>query len=269
MSALSNYVVAIPSYNRENEIVDKTLTTLLNGGIPKNRIYIFVANKEQEQLYYSKVPKTHYHKIVVGEKGIANQRVFISNYFPLNKYIVSLDDDVEELQQLVGGRGSKTTRKHNSNRAPAGKLVKIKDLDKFFNDAYKILKKEHLYIWGVYPVRNAFFMYTKTTTDLKFIIGVTFGYINRKLKGLIPMAEGKEDIEQSILYYKMDGGVVRFNNIVSKTKFNAPGGLGTDRQDMNKKAAEYLKKTYPDIVTIFYRKNGMAEVKLARMPRAI
>ena len=64
-----------------------------------------------------------------------------------------------------------------------------------------------------------------------------------------------------------DGGVVRFNNVVPKTKFNAPGGLGTDRFDMNKKAAEYLKKTYPDIVTIFHRKNGMTEVKLARLPR--
>ena len=105
------------------------------------------------------------------------------------------------------------------------------------------------------------------TTDLKFIIGVTFGYINRKSKELVPKAEGKEDIEQSILYYLMDGGVVRFNNVVPKTKFNAPGGLGTDRQEMNKKAAEYLKQKYPDIITIFHRKNGMTEVKLARLPR--
>ena len=299
---MSDYVVAIPSYNREKEIVSKTLTTLLNGGVTKNKIYIFVANKEQEKKYIDAVPKTHYHKIVVGKIGIANQRVFISNYFPVNKYIVSLDDDVEELQKLSGnsacsrrlkragaplgfeknnllGSKAKSTRKRASGikssiKHGAGargqslhKLVKLKDLDGFFKDAYKVLKREHLYIWGVYPVRNAFFMYNKITTDLKFIIGVTFGYINRKLKDLIPTAEGKEDIEQSILYYKKDGGVVRFNNVVPKTKFNAPGGLGTDRFDMNKKAAEYLKKTYPDIITIFHRKNGMTEVKLARMPR--
>jgi hypothetical protein len=140
-------------------------------------------------------------------------------------------------------------------------------LDAFFNEAYQLLKKEHLYIWGVYPVRNAFFMYNTISTDLKFIIGVTFGYINRKLKALVPKAEVKEDIEQSILYYKMDGGVVRFNNIVPKTKFNAPGGLGTDRAEMYKIAAEYLKQKYPEIVTIFHRKNGMTEVKLARLPR--
>jgi light-independent protochlorophyllide reductase subunit B len=29
-------------------------------------------------------------------------------------------------------------------------------------------------------------------------------------------------------------------------------------------AAEYLKKTYPDLITIFHRKNGMTEVRLAR-----
>jgi len=248
----ANYVVAIPSYNRQNEIIDKTLTTLLDGGVSKNKIFIFVANKAQEKLYSSSIPKSLYNRIVVGKLGIANQRVFISNYFPVNQYIVSLDDDVEELQQLKGE-----------------KLVKLRDLDNFFKDAYHILKKEQLNIWGVYPVRNAFFMYKTISTDLKFIIGVTFGYINRKLKALVPKAEGKEDIEQSILYYKMDGGVVRFNNIVPKTKFNAPGGLGTDRQEMNKRAAEYLKEKYPDIITIFHRKNGMTEVKLARLPRII
>jgi hypothetical protein len=50
------------------------------------------------------------------------------------------------------------------------------------------------------------------------------------------------------LYYKKDGGVLRFNNIGPKTKFNAPGGLGTDRYERNLKAAEYLVKTYPDLV---------------------
>jgi hypothetical protein len=65
----------------------------------------------------------------------------------------------------------------------------------------------------------------------------------------------------------MDGGVLRFNNITTKTKFNAPGGLGTDRYERNKNAAEYLEKMYPDIITVFKRKNGTYEVKLARLSR--
>ena len=239
-----DYVIAIPSYNRPKEILSKTLKTLSNGGIDKNRIFIFVANDEQALLYPSE------YKIVVGVLGIAKQRTFISNYFPENQYIISLDDDVEELQILE-----------------QGKLVKLTDLHIFFLEAYQVLLKEKLFIWGVYPVRNAFFMRGDTTTGLKFIIGVTYGYINRKLKELEPDIEGKEDIEQSILYYKHDGGVVRFNHIAVKTKFNAPGGLGANRFEMNKFASEKLKEKYPDIVTIFFRKNGMSEVKLRRLPR--
>ena len=49
---MTDYVVAIPTYNRQDVVFKKTLSTLLNGGVPKSRIYIFVANKEQEKLFY-------------------------------------------------------------------------------------------------------------------------------------------------------------------------------------------------------------------------
>jgi len=209
-----------------------------------------VANKTQQKMYQSMVPSTMYKDIVVGKIGIANQRKFISHYYPVGTYIVSMDDDVEELRMLRGD-----------------KLVAIKDVDALFRRAYALLKQEHRFIWGIYPVMNPFFMHNTITTNLKFIIGVTFGYINRQLKRLepSPRAEGKEDYEQSILYYKEDGGVLRFNNITHKTKFNANGGLGSDRQLMNKRAAEYLGSKYPDIISIYNRKNGMTEVRLARL----
>ena len=127
---MSNYVIAIPTYNRENVIADKTLTTLLYGGISKNKIYIFVANKAQAQLYKDAVPKSHYNEIIVGKIGIANQRQYISKYFPLNQYIVSLDDDIEEVQMLKGD-----------------KLVKFNNLDVLFKHAYTLLKQENIYIW--------------------------------------------------------------------------------------------------------------------------
>jgi hypothetical protein len=249
----SNYVVAIPSYNRINEIINKTLTTLKKGKVSKNKIYIFVANKQEEKLYEENIPKKLYNEIIVGKKGITNQRIFISKYFDDGQYIVSMDDDVEELQKM---KNEKT-------------LETIENLDIFFKYAYKELKKENLYIWGVYPVRNAFFMKKTITTHLRFIIGVTFGYINRHENILYPSlkSETKEDFEQSILFYKNDGGVLRFNFITPKTKFNSEGGLGKDRAERNKKAAEYLKKKYPDIITIFHRENGMTEVKFSKKER--
>lgn len=247
-----NYVIAIPSYNRSDVISNKTLKTLYEGYITKNKIYIFVANQREYNLYKQNVSSEMYNKIIIGKKGITNQRNFIANYFPEGQYVISLDDDIESLEMLKGD-----------------KLVKLKNINDFFIEAYKLLKKNNLYIWGIYPVRNPFFMYKETTYDLRFIIGVVFGFITRhtsKLKMNIH-AETKEDYEQTILYFQMDGGIVRFNNITAKTKFNSEGGLGTDRYERNKLAAEYLYKKYPDIITVFQRKNKMYEVKLKRLPR--
>ena len=219
-----NYVVAIPTYNRQDVLENKTLKTLIDGGVSKNKIYLFVANQEQCRLYEESIPKNMYKEIIIGKKGIANQRNFIANYFDEGQYVVSMDDDVEEFQMLRGE-----------------KLAKLK---------------------------NPFFMYNEITMDSRFLIGVTYGFIVRHNRNLRPSikSETKEDYEQTILYYKMDGGVMRFNYITTKTKFNAPGGLGTDRYERNKNAATYLFKKYPDIVTVFQRKNGTYEVKLKRLP---
>lgn len=246
-----SYIVAIPTYNRVEEVIKKTLTTLKEVGIHKNKIYLFVANKSQYDLYEQNVPKNLYKEIVIGKKGITNQRIFISQYFNEGQYVISMDDDVEQFEILKGE-----------------KLVKMNNINKFFNDAYKLMKKENLFIWGIYPVRNPFFMYNEITYDLRFIIGVTFGFItrhNKKLKMSVK-AETKEDYEQTILYYLMDGGVIRFNNITAKTKFNAPGGLGTDRFERNKHAAEYLTKKYPEIAIRNDRKDGTPEIKLKKLP---
>jgi hypothetical protein len=248
----SNYVIAIPSYKRQDVIIEKSLKTLKDGGVPASKIHIFMANEEERDAYEKTVPKELYGKLVVGVKGITEQRRFIIDYFPENQYVVSLDDDVERLEKLSG----------------LEKLVRIRNLDKFFKQAYEDMKKHGLHIWGIYPVRNPFFMKPKVTTDLKFIIGTLYGFINRHDKGLrpSPKIKEKEDVEQSILYFLKDGGVLRYNHTTIKTKFHSEGGLGKKdgRFENNKVAAAYLAKTYPDLVTIFHRKTGMAEVKLAR-----
>jgi hypothetical protein len=238
--------IAIPTYNRSDVLERKTLTTLLKGGIESNQIYIFVANQKEKKLYEVVIPRDKYKDIIVGKLGIANQRKFIKNYFKEGDHVVSLDDDVEGIYKLSGE-----------------KLVEVK-AKPFFNNAFKRLEKEKKFMWGVYPVRNPFFMKQTVSTGLSFIVGALYGYIVRHDKTLEPNknAEGKEDYHQSILYYLKDGGVVRFNNITIKTKFLAKGGLGEDRFERNRLSAEFLQEKYPDIVTIFHRKNGMTEIKL-------
>ena len=250
---MTSYVIAIPTYNRCDTIISKTLKMLKDGGVKKSKIFIFVANKKEFDKYNDIVPESMYNKIIIGKKGIKNQRIFISKYFPEGQHIVSIDDDVEKIEQLKGT-----------------KLQQIKNVDKFFTDSFKLLKKEKLYIWGIYPVHNAFFMKNNISFGLKFLIGVLFGYINRHNNKLYPKSSVKEDIEQSILFYKMDGGVVRYNNIVTKTVFFAKGGGGvaSERIASYKKASNYLNKKYPEFISnIFTRENGLTEVKLENFPR--
>ena len=193
-----------------------------------------------------------YHKIVVGKKGLIPQRRYISQYFPEGAKIVSMDDDVQNMVRLTKD----------------DKLKKISNLDTLFKRFFNVLQNKGLYLWGVYPVKNNLFMKDSVTTDLRFIIGVVHGYINRHSKDLYPdmRSVSKEDIEQSILFYLKDGGVVRFNNITFTTKFNAPGGLGVDRFQMNKNAQEYLVKTYPGIAKARFRPDGTPEIKLNPKP---
>ncbi len=247
-----DYVVAIPTYKRYDEITTKTLPTLKRGKVDKKRIYVFVANRSEERLYREKMDPDTYHKIVVGKKGLVPQRRYISQYFPEGTKIVSMDDDVQNMIQL---------KRDDS-------LKKIANLDTLFKRFFNVLDKKGLYLWGVYPVKNNLFMKRKTTTDLRFVIGVVHGYINRHSKDLYPSMRSvsKEDIEQSILFYLKDGGVVRFNDITFTTKFNAPGGLGVDRFQMNKTAQEYLVKTYPGIAKAKFRPDGTPEITLNRNP---
>ena len=57
-----DYVVAIPSYQRSNIIVKKTLMTLQRGNVCKNRINIFVANESEAKEYENTVEKTYIMK---------------------------------------------------------------------------------------------------------------------------------------------------------------------------------------------------------------
>lgn len=238
------YYVAIPSYQRENIILEKTLSTLRKGNVPNDYIYIFVASKKEYDNYKNVLGNTY--KIIIGVKGIKNQRNFIRHYFKKGDYVVSIDDDIEEVNKLNGD-----------------KLVVMHDLNKFFIHSFELLKKYGLYIWGIYPVRNPFFMKKNISTNLKFIIGTLYGFIVRHDHDLNVHVKEKEDYEQSILYYIKDGGILRFNHITMKTKFKSIGGLGTieKRYDANEKAALYLQKKYPQFVSIFER-NNMKEIRL-------
>jgi hypothetical protein len=196
-----------------------------------------------------------YREIVIGKTGLVHQRRFIVKYFKEGTRIVSIDDDVASVHEKV--EKEKTLRQ-------------LKNVHAFFKSAFQRCENEGLYMWGIYPVLNDFYMRPGVSTDLKFIVGPMHGFINRHSRDIMPTLPEKNDVELSILYYLKDGGVVRFNNIAVKTKyFNPNGGLGdfNSRFQAHQKSAEALQARYQDLGYIWHRKSGMAEFRLRRKPR--
>ena len=140
-------------------------------------------------------------------------------------------------------------------------------MNMFFKQAFKRLKMEGLFLFGVYPVDNPFFMSNKVTTDLRFIVGPFWGKVNRRSVKLTIDPHGeKEDSERTLKHYVKDSGVLRFNNVCIKTTFYKPkGGLQSWNRDRKKESlvsAKLLVKSFPGLATLYFRKNGHPELRL-------
>jgi hypothetical protein len=269
------YVIAIPSYQRAELLKLKTLTVLQKYKIPRNRIYVFLADQDELNNYTKVIPRDMYGKFIVGVKGLKNQRNFISNYFTEGQEIINLDDDIYGFNTMAYKSKKKTLsstrlisiKKTKKNDKFNAYLKPLNDLDTFFQNSFKLLKEQKLFLWGIYPINNAYFMFTKTTNDLRLIVGPCWGNINRHDTDLSLTIDEKEDVERTLQYYVKDGGVLRFNNISVQTNYYTTKGgmqsLGRDRKKDALESAHYLNKKYPDLTKLFLsKKSGYAEVKL-------
>ena len=245
---MSKYYIAIPSYKRSKLIQEKTLKLLNKYNIDKSIIYIFVADDEEHEIYKLALPE---YKIIVGELGITNQRNFIRNYFKEGDKVLFIDDDVEQVLELDRN----------------DKLVETPDLNLFINYAFDECIDKSIYLWGIYPVANPYFMKSrdKFNHKLSFIIGTLYGQIIRHSPdlNLNILIQSKEDVLNSILHFKKDKILLRFDHHTIKTKFyNKIGGLGGRRDLKDKLAAEYLESNYSNFGKLWIRKDGRFEFKL-------
>jgi len=254
-----SYVVAVPSYNRAIPVDIKkgkhkgekasvgtmTLNMLKEGGVPTDKVYLFVANEEQKALYKEHTDKSLYGHIVVGVKGLLPQRNFINNYFPEGKHIVQFDDDVWALEQIT------------ENKDGNIKFAKIGDLDTFFKMAFKVCEKEKAHLWGISPTSNSFYLKGvqpgKIQVGLYFCPGWGWGTINRKLKLSLPSADGafKEDYERTLQNAVLDGKVVRFPYVVGDTEMYSVGGLDANRakrEEANIRNVKELVRRFPGLI---------------------
>ena len=251
------YIICIPSYKRSNVCNDKTLSALKRHNIPKKLINVFVANNTEYKEYEKILDKKLYNKLIVGKKGLVQQRQFIMNMYKDGEKIVFFDDDISKIDLSM-----------SSN-------YKSHSLDYFFKSAFDECKKQKAYIWGVYPVFNPFFREGRPelSRDLRYIVGAFYGIINRPtLKAIqltITKKNGqKEDVERTLKYFDYDRIVLRFDKIGFETKYyGKEGGLGTFEARLKpmEEATKKLLEKYPDYGTMIKKKTGMTEFKFKKI----
>lgn len=247
---MSDWLVAVPSYKRVRRLAESTLPTLARGGVPAEKVTVFVADETEAEEYRQGLPKDLYKEIVVTEKGIARSRSQIAKHYPQNQQVVSVDDDVRGMLKLDSA---------------GNKLVPMEDLAGFFGMAFALCRRHGARLWGLYPVSNAFFMRHGFTTDLRPVIGVVHGYVtDHSMPDLT--CESKEDLERTLLYYRRDGAVVRFNEISAKQRsWDEPGGLQTPggrTVELSAEVSKRLCQMFPGLCFPAPELHGHAQVKL-------
>lgn len=245
-----SYIVAVPSYKRPTLLQKKTITTLINGGVPASKIFVFVANKEEYADYKAALNPKDYNKLIVGKLGLANQRQFIVDYFPKNQLIVFIDDDINKFVHRVSDT----------------QLETITNLPAMIRQGFAAMKKEGANIWGIYASANPFYMTPGYSTNLKYLMGGFFGIRNTKNPAYrLKYGDNQEDKERTLRYWVEDKKLVRFNDIALKTTVYTPGGIiavQPDRIAQTKMATQKLVDEFPQYVTQIYKSSyGIYDIK--------
>lgn len=234
--------MAIPSYRRPGLFMHRTYEILYASDL-LDKSTVFCVAEEEEQ--YRKLPPIRDGRLalVVGVRGLIQQKQFIYDYYPEGTHIVMMDDDIEHFITW--------------------EKKQIQDIRPIIHKGFRHCRDRGARLWGVYPVANPFFFNREVSYGLKFIIGNLYGIIKRGMSEIPADAiSHKEDIYRSCAYFKRDGVVVRINDVAPVSKFLRGDSLEASRE-LHDRGADMIVRDFPEYAKKFYRKRtGFAEIRL-------
>ena len=232
----------IPSFKRFEKLKSQTLAFLNRHDINTNDIYVFVRGDDPELQDYLSL---EVNVVVLDVKGIGKTHNAITAYFDEGEHLVEIDDDLLDI--------------YNEEREV---------LETPFNIVaeciFQKLEEQKLSYCGTYSVVNPMFMKSckEYTTDLRYCLGCLRFRINRQ--EVLVDTDYSEDFENCMLHYLRDGGLLKANWIACKTNNYSDGGCDGDGRNFEREyeAKKYLKDCYPELCTLFQRKNKRWDLRL-------
>ena len=231
--------IAIPTFDRINIFRTHTYNKIIKVYKLEKYITLFIQSNKDAKEYKEAFPKL---KQVRSPKGYVNTLNFISKHYPLNAKIVKMDDDITQVLHLVDG-----------------KLIKVSSVYGLLNKTFGIMKNVGASLGGYYPTPNAKFMGERKpiTTDLRFVIGALYCYVNKRIHLNI---EGKTDFQFTIENYKRDGKVVRLNDY--SMRYN----IGYNTEIAGKHTEAFLKRYGEYVSKVIKHKKGSSSFILKKNP---
>lgn len=264
---MSKWSIAIPSYKRSEKLKNETLSFLHRQKINPEKIYVFVANHEELETYEAdlrEIFKTHvcrkhqdikrgFCNMVVGVKGICEQRNFIFSFFPVGHHVISIDDDVKDLLVLCSNNAGGGSTWLNKNQVASLEPGELQDL---FEEAYNKMVESRAFMWS--PNLSQMPLHMKVSgisTNFGICPGYFFGVINRRSENLrTRFGPCSDDVERSIRYYIEDGIILHFRCLAAVTKFRqGAGGINSEVSNRKKNeliAVRKMQKAWPWLIAI-------------------
>lgn len=210
-----SYKIAIPSYNRLDQLVAKTLPLLEKEKMDFSDITVFVANDEQLRTYREGLDLFSNGlgkkiKVVKGIKGIVQVNNFINRYYKPSDIVFYVHDDMDKF--IYYDKSLKDT------------LEKCADY----------LKKSPYGLMSFNPTGNEFYMRGDEESSKKFKVGFYYAvgclFMFKPNPKIVRSKDtwAVEDYDYSIKSYKLYGKTIRYDRFSCKTKINnnKKGGCG-------------------------------------------
>lgn len=247
----NDYIIVIPTFNRVSTFSKKTYTRIIQPYKLEKRVILLIQTNEDALCYKQHFPEL---KQLRTPKGLLATVNYVADYFPINKKIVMMHDDLNRILYV---------------EPPSAKRITVKDANAFFNHMFTTMKKNKCNLGGVYPTDYPLTMVTQPafTTDLRFIHDPLTFIINQRVK-LDPNYACKMDFERTIKFYQIDKKVLRNNHVTISTKYNpknVEGGFGyRDNVQEKYETSKFVAKYNKYIKNIKVHKNGTTSIILKK-----
>lgn len=250
-------IIVIPSYDRPDILKKRTLAYLEACGIHDETIHIFIVDDSRQKAMYRDILNgRRYHINDGGPLGLHKMRNYITKTFPEGTHILSMDDDIQHLVY----------------KTESDQLAKLEGVEflSWAEAAFSTLELSDTKMFGIYPIRNAYFMkdLPYVTTNLRFCVGTCWGYINDHR--VLVSIEEKEDYERTMICYQLFHSILRYNHIAPVTSYyTTPGGMQSrqnDRIKESQKSCAFLVATFPELCKLgrVKKSTGIHEIILRR-----